>query len=114
MSHIATPSHVIVTPTKSVGIGLLLTLFFGPLGLLYATVRGTLLLIGGAIVLSVVLVVVLPLLAVGSPGAGTGTNIGLGVFGLFAVFPLTWIASMVWSVVAINKHNSELLAGTRR
>lgn len=82
------PHHVVVTSTKSVGIAILLTVLFGPLGMLYSTV------VGGLIML-----VVTPIFAF----------ITLG-FGLL----LTWPICIVWAALAVSSHNSKLLAGANR
>ena len=39
------PQRVIVTPVKSMGISILLTVLFGPLGMLYSTVWGAVIMI---------------------------------------------------------------------
>ena len=82
-----TSKPVVVIPTKSVGISVLLTVLFGPLGMLYSTV-------GGAIVMILVNLVVGFLTA------------GLGLL-------LTWPICVVWGVMAVNAHNRRLLAGSQ-
>ena len=77
---------VVVTPTKSVGIAILLTILFGPLGMFYSTVKGAIIMI----VVSVILAVV---------------TLGLGLL-------ITWPASIIWGAVAANNHNKALVAGT--
>lgn len=77
------PAAIVVTPTKSVGIALLLTLLFGPIGMLYSTIIG-------ALVMFVANVLAVLLTA------------GLGLF-------LTWPIGMVWAGVAANRSNSRLL-----
>lgn len=79
---------VVVAPTKSVGIALLLTFFFGPLGMLYSTVPG-----------SLVMLVVTMVLAF--------FTLGLSLF-------LTWPICMIWGAVAVSSHNQKLLAGVAR
>ena len=74
---------VIVSKQKSVGVALLLAFFFGPLGLLYASV------IGGVIML--ILSVVIGLLTLG--------------FGLI----FTWIACIIWAGVAVNQTNKKTI-----
>lgn len=76
----------IVAPEKSVIFALLLTFFFGPLGLLYATV-------GGGIFMIIVAMIV-----------GTVT---LGVGAL-----ITWPVAMVWAVFAAlaSKHKPSTTA----
>lgn len=81
------PQRIVVVPTKSVGLAVLLAVIFGPLGLLYSTVMG-------AIVMFVVNIVV-ALVTVG--------------FGLI----LTWPICGVWAVVATNAYNKKLLDGQR-
>lgn len=76
---------VIVKAPKSVGVAVALTFFFGPLGLLYSTV------IGGVIMLAVSVVV------------GVLT---LGI-GLLVTHPIC----IIWGVVAANDYNKKLLSG---
>ena len=68
---------------KSMGIALLLTFFFGPLGLLYSSVAGGLILL--------VLTIVIGLI-----------TLGIGFF-------VGWIASMIWAAVAVNSHNAKIM-----
>jgi len=73
---------IIVKAEKSMGITILLTIFFGPLGMLYSTVTG-------AIVMIIVNVIV--------------AIITLG-FGLF----ITWPVCIIWAAIATNKYNKSL------
>ena len=73
---------IIVKAEKSMGITILLTIFFGPLGMLYSTVTG-------AIVMIIVNIIV--------------AIITLG-FGLF----ITWPVCIIWAAVATNKYNKSL------
>ena len=79
------PQRIVVVPTKSVGLAILLAVIFGPLGLLYSTVMG-------AIVMFIVNIVV-ALVTVG--------------FGLI----LTWPICGVWAAVAVKSYNKKLLEG---
>lgn len=73
-----------IIQTKSVGVAILLTFFFGPLGMLYSTVSGALIMI----VVSVV----------------------LGFFTLgFSLF-LTWPISIAWGAMAASSHNQRAFA----
>ena len=82
---------VLVVGNKSMAAGILLALFFGPLGLFYSSVAGGLtLLIGGGL-----------LAIVG--GVLTG---GLGFIPILIILGL---ASVIWSAVAVNSHNKKLL-----
>lgn len=82
------PQRIVVVPTKSIGLAVLLGVAFGPLGLLYAT-------ISGAIIMFIVNLVI---------GAVT-----LG-FGLV----LTWPICGLWAYMATKSHNEKLLAGQRQ
>ncbi len=75
----------VVTTTKSMGIGILLTVLFGPLGMLYATIPGALIMI--------VVTAVVGFLTLG---------IGLIV---------TWPICIIWTAVAVNKYNKNLMTG---
>jgi len=80
------PTHtvhtVIVKSTKSVGVALLLTFFFGPLGMFYSTITG-------AIVMIVVTIVVL-----------------IFTFGFGAL--VTWPVCMIWGAIAASNYNKKL------
>lgn len=77
---------MVVAAPKNVGVAIILTILFGPLGLFYATVRGG------------VWMTILSLII----GAIT---LGLGLL-------ITWPASIVWGVIATNNYNKQLLSGT--
>lgn len=89
MSHSASAGTtvVVVAETKSVGIAILLTVLFGPLGMLYSTVSGALIMI----VLSLVLAVF---------------TLGFSIF-------LTWPVSVIWGAMAASEHNQRVLSGIR-
>jgi hypothetical protein len=74
---------IVDIPTKSVGLAILLTVLLGPLGMLYAT-------IGGAVVMILVSAV-----------------LGVLTFGLSVLF--TWPISIIWSILAVNSYNRRLL-----
>jgi hypothetical protein len=76
--------HVIVTPTKSVGIAILLTFLFGSIGMFYSTVWGAVIMI----VLSII---------VGILTAGLG-------------LVLKWPISIIWGALAASSYNKKLLA----
>lgn len=76
---------VIVKAPKSVGVAVALTFFFGPLGLLYSSVMG------GLIMLAVTFLVVL-------------FTAGLGLI-------ITHPICIIWGVVAANDYNKKLLSG---
>jgi hypothetical protein len=86
--------------TKSVGIAILLTLLFGPLGLFYASVTGGLIMTFTPILL-VILVLV---------GLFQDNSLLLSwSFGLLIVFAATfWIINIIWAVVSVNNYNKEI------
>jgi len=73
---------VMLQPAKSVGVALLLTFFFGPLGMLYSTVSGALIMLG--------------VLFIGGIFVGVLT-LGLG---WLVWWPMVWVASMIWGCLA--------------
>ncbi len=75
-------TNVIVTSSKSVGLALILTFFFGPLGMLYSTVAG-------ALIMFVVTLVAT-----------------LFTFGLALI--ITWPICMIWGGLAAASHNTAL------
>lgn len=76
------PRPMVVMVPKSVGTAIVLAIFFGPLGMLYSTVPG------GLVMLLINVILVIPTL---------GT-----------VLFITWPAGIVWAAVAANTHNSKL------
>lgn len=87
MTELPAARTLVVVPTKSVGIAIMLTLFFGPLGMLYST-------IAGAIVMFVATFLALLFTA------------GLGLF-------VTWPVGIIWAAVAASSHNKRLLSGVQ-
>jgi hypothetical protein len=79
---------VVVTPTKSAGISIILTILFGPLGMFYSTV------IGGLIMM--VVSVILGLITLG--------------FGLL----VTWPICVIWGAAAVGSYNKKLMAAAKR
>ena len=72
------------------GIAILLAILFGPLGMLYSTV------LGGLIMFSVNLLIVL--LTCG--------------FGSFLIL-ITWPICVVWAAIAVDSHNKKVMARQR-
>ena len=81
------PKQVIVISTKSMGIAILLTVLFGPLGMLYSTIWGAIIMI----VLSAI--------------------VGIVTFGFGLI--ITWPICIIWTAVATNSYNKKLLAGQK-
>jgi putative Ca2+/H+ antiporter (TMEM165/GDT1 family) len=80
--------RVVVVGNKSVMLALILTFFFGPLGMLYSTI------LGGIVMLVLAAVV-------GFFTAG---------FGLFFVWPI----QMLWAGIAAGNYNKSQLANVQR
>jgi hypothetical protein len=78
--------------SKNLGISLLLTLFFGPLGMLYSTI------IGGLLMLILPIPVFMGMFS---------SNVGFA-FGL-VFFIFYWLICIVWGMIAANNHNKTLL-----
>jgi len=76
---------LVVSTAKSVGVSILLTVLFGPLGMLYST-------IAGAVIMAILSVII----AVFTLG-----------FGLF----ITWPVSIIWGAIAASSHNKRLVTG---
>ena len=74
---------VVSVSPKSVGIAIILTVLFGPLGMFYSTVAG-------AIIMMVVSVVAAVL------------TVGIGLL-------VTWPICIVWGAVSANSYNKKLL-----
>lgn len=79
------PHVVIVQSLKSMGFGLFLTLIFGPLGMLYSSILG-------AVIMFVISAVIGFL------------TLGLGLI-------VVWPICLAWTYAAIKKHNKSLIAG---
>jgi len=81
------PNTVVVTSTKNVGLAIILAILFGPLGMLYSTVMG------GIIMIFVNLIVGF-------------LTLGLGLI-------VTWPICVIWAGVAANSYNKKLTSGQR-
>lgn len=82
------PERVVVTPTKSMGISIILTILFGPLGMLYST-------IWGGVIMFVISAIVGFL------------TLGLGLI-------IIWPTCVIWAAVATSSYNKKLLEGKRQ
>lgn len=78
------PAVNVSMPTKSVGLAFLLSFLFGPLGMLYSTVAG-------GIIMGIISVIVGIL------------TLGIGLF-------ITEPICIIWAVVAANSYNKRIMA----
>ncbi len=81
------PRQIVVTPTKSVGISIILTVIFGPLGMFYST-------IWGAIIMLII--------------SGIVGFVTFG-YGLVVTHPIC----VIWGALAAHSYNKKLLEGFR-
>ncbi|MFW5694710.1 MAG: hypothetical protein ACOCYB_06055 [Alkalispirochaeta sp.] len=68
---------------KSVGLSIILTFIFGPLGMFYSTI------IGGLVMMVLSIVLAIP-------------TFGFGLL-------ITWPVSIIWGALAVRSHNRKLL-----
>lgn len=78
-------------PAKSIVLSIVLAFLFGPLGMLYATI------VGGLVMLSVYLMLVLI----------TFVTFGIGWF----LFLLAWPTCVLWAALAAHNHNQRAQTG---
>lgn len=79
---------VIALSPKNVGVAIILTVLFGPLGMFYSTITG-------GIVMMVVTLIVAVL------------TVGLGLV-------VTWPVCIIWGAMAASAHNKNLMSGAHR
>jgi len=104
-ANVTTPPTQVIVAGKSLGVALLLTVFFGPVGLLYASIRGALILIFGIPTAAVILA------GVGATASHSNQAAGLGAFGLILlIVGLSYPVSIIWAVMATNAYNKKLLS----
>ncbi|HPS83564.1 MAG TPA: hypothetical protein PLA88_04565 [Bacteroidales bacterium] len=91
---------IITKSTKSVGIAILLTFLFGPIGLFYASVIGGLIMTFMPIFLTVLSLVGL---------AQKNSSLFGWSFGILVVFSLTyWLINIIWAVISVSKYNRKI------
>lgn len=75
------PQQIVVKTQKSVGVALILAFLFGPLGMLYSTIAG-----------GIIMLIVTGFVAIFTLG-----------FGLL----ITWPVCMIWAAIAANSYNKQ-------
>lgn len=88
MNGTGSPQQIVVTPTKSMGMAIILTAIFGPLGMFYSTI------VGGIIMFLV--------------------SIGVLIFTAGLGFLFTWPICIIWAAVAVKSHNDAVRSGAIR
>jgi energy-coupling factor transporter transmembrane protein EcfT len=89
-----TTINVTVRTPKSAGLAFVLAFLFGPLGLLYASVFG-------GIILILISLALIPASIVTFGAAAVG-------------FPLVWIISMIWAVIAASGKEQAVITQIRQ
>ena len=82
MSEQPQTTRVVVAPRKSILISLILTFLFGPLGMLYSTIIG-----------SIIMIII---------------SIVAAVFTAGGSIIVTWVISMVWGLIAVERYNRKM------
>jgi len=94
-----TPFSTTKSP-KSLGIAIILTILFGPIGLFYASISGALIMI-----LAPILVFALFLIGVLQENS-TLMNLSAGLLLFFAL--TYWLICIIWAVISVNDYNREI------
>jgi ABC-type multidrug transport system fused ATPase/permease subunit len=97
---------VVTKSTKSVGIAILLTFLFGPIGLFYASVIGGLIMTFTPIFLALLALIGL---------AQENLFLFGWSFGLLIIFAVTfWLVNIIWAVISVINYNREIEDDARR
>ena len=91
---------IVTKSTKSIGIAILLTFLFGPIGLFYASVTGGFIMTFTPIFLGLFVFV----------GFAQENLLLLGwSFGLLTIFAMTfWLINIIWAVIGVTSYNQEI------
>lgn len=94
-------NYHVVKSTKSVGLGILLTLLFDPIGLFYSTVWGG------------IIMTFCPILILGITFLGIGTEseliVAISAVATIGYLVFWWLICMIWSAIAIRQYNKKIL-----
>ena len=82
------PQRIVVTSTKNMGVSIILTVLFGPLGMLYSTILGGIIMGGISLIVAIF-------------------TLGFGLI-------VTWPICIIWAAVATSSYNKKLLTGQRQ
>jgi hypothetical protein len=98
-------NYIVIKQPKNVGIAILLSVLFGPIGLFYSTISG------GLIMTFIWPLILLFLIASGFLSSLTG-DLSTGILFFTSAVILyiigAWIISIVWAIVACNRYNQEI------
>lgn len=107
------PRLVGVETTKNLGLAIALSFLFGPLGLLYSTVRGAIILIAidvAALLVCIVLGTATTSLAASRAGSGAEVAFGLIIMCDLIIIG-TWPASIIWAWKSVKEYNIKVRNG---
>lgn len=79
---------VIAVSPKNVGVAIILTILFGPLGMFYSTIAGAIIMMVVSLVIGLV-------------------TLGVGLL-------LTWPVCIIWGAMAASAHNTKIMAGVQQ
>jgi len=97
---------ILTKSPKSIGIAILLTLLFGPIGLFYASVSG-------GLIMTMTPVFLLLLLIGGI--LQENSILVLWSSGLLLIFILTfWLINIIWAVISVRNYNKQIEDEARR
>lgn len=87
--------------TKNLGLAIILTLFFGPFGLFYASITGGLIMLLIPVALSLLFIL------------GITTNSLFLFTGSIILLPFLlgsgyWITCIIWAIISVNNHNNKV------
>jgi hypothetical protein len=95
-------NYHVVKSTKSVGLGILLTLLLGPIGLFYSTVWGGIIMTFGPVLLIVLGFLGMSIQSEFMQLVASAT--------LIIYLLLWWLICLVWSVIAVNQYNRKIMS----
>ena len=92
--------YIVTKSPKSIGIAILLTFIFGPIGLFYASVSGGLIMTFGPIFLFLLLIL----------GIAQDNSVLTGwSLSLLVIFTLTyWLINIIWAVISVRNYNKRI------
>lgn len=93
MSDQTTINVNVVQPRKSMAAAVILAILFGPLGLLYASVSG-------GLILLVIDLIAIPV---------SFLTLGIGTI----IFPIVWVISIIWAVLAVQGKDQQVFTQIR-
>jgi hypothetical protein len=101
-----TSPYFVTKSPKSVGIAILLTFLFGPIGLFYASVTGGLIMTFTPIALA--------LLAIAGIFQNNALLLGWSISLLIICASTFWLINIIWAVISVMNYNEEIEEDAKR